>query len=118
MGNKMEGDIAIENLKKFVEDNNRLGRNAIRQAYRQAGKAATKTFKRLQNVLRMWASVNGEKTGNPTALPFQMAQCYQLCPRGVGINPQSMLRDSSRGREAQGSGHFKGLAVGPLNSDA
>ncbi|PIO62272.1 hypothetical protein TELCIR_16180, partial [Teladorsagia circumcincta] len=35
MGNKMEGDIAIENLKKFVADNNRLGRNAIRQAYRR-----------------------------------------------------------------------------------
>ncbi|KAK6745088.1 hypothetical protein RB195_011661 [Necator americanus] len=36
MGNKMEGDIAMENLKKFVEDNNKLGRNAIRQAYRYA----------------------------------------------------------------------------------
>ncbi|KAK6745085.1 hypothetical protein RB195_011661 [Necator americanus] len=35
MGNKMEGDIAMENLKKFVEDNNKLGRNAIRQAYRR-----------------------------------------------------------------------------------
>ncbi|XGW15147.1 hypothetical protein V3C99_000992 [Haemonchus contortus] len=35
MGNKMEGDIAIEDLKKFVADNNRLGRNAIRQVYRR-----------------------------------------------------------------------------------
>ncbi|VDL81334.1 unnamed protein product [Nippostrongylus brasiliensis] len=35
MGNKMEGDIAVENLKKFVADSNRLGRNAIRQAYRR-----------------------------------------------------------------------------------
>ncbi|VDM79130.1 unnamed protein product [Strongylus vulgaris] len=35
MGNKMEGDIAIEDLKKFVEDSNKLGRNAIRQAYRR-----------------------------------------------------------------------------------
>ncbi|KIH63341.1 hypothetical protein ANCDUO_06358 [Ancylostoma duodenale] len=34
MGNKMEGDIAIDNLKKFVDDSNKLGRNAIRQAYR------------------------------------------------------------------------------------
>ncbi|EYC21899.1 hypothetical protein Y032_0018g3593 [Ancylostoma ceylanicum] len=35
MGNKMEGDIAIDNLKKFVDDSNKLGRNAIRQAYRR-----------------------------------------------------------------------------------
>lgn len=35
MGDKMEGDIAIDDLKKFVEDNNKLGRNAIRQPYRR-----------------------------------------------------------------------------------
>uniref|UniRef100_A0A0M3IJB1 Metalloendopeptidase n=1 Tax=Ascaris lumbricoides TaxID=6252 RepID=A0A0M3IJB1_ASCLU len=35
MGNKSEGDIAIENVKKFVEANNKLGRNAIRQVYRR-----------------------------------------------------------------------------------
>ncbi|VDM54620.1 unnamed protein product [Angiostrongylus costaricensis] len=35
IGSKMEGDIAIENLKKFIDDNNKLGRNAIRQAYRK-----------------------------------------------------------------------------------
>ncbi|VDM25988.1 unnamed protein product [Toxocara canis] len=35
MGNKSEGDIAIKNVKKFVDDNNKLGRNAIRQTYRR-----------------------------------------------------------------------------------
>ncbi|VDN30739.1 unnamed protein product [Cylicostephanus goldi] len=34
IGNKLEGDIAIEDIKKFIEDSNKLGRNAIRQAYR------------------------------------------------------------------------------------
>ncbi|CAJ0596892.1 unnamed protein product [Cylicocyclus nassatus] len=35
MGNKMEGDIAIDDIKKFIEDSNKLGRSAIRQAYRR-----------------------------------------------------------------------------------
>ncbi|CAI4228911.1 unnamed protein product [Auanema sp. JU1783] len=35
MGNKMEGDIAIDNIKDFVNENNKLGRNAIRQGYRR-----------------------------------------------------------------------------------
>uniref|UniRef100_A0A0K0CTW1 Metalloendopeptidase n=1 Tax=Angiostrongylus cantonensis TaxID=6313 RepID=A0A0K0CTW1_ANGCA len=35
IGFKMEGDIAIENLRKFIDDNNKLGRNAIRQVYRK-----------------------------------------------------------------------------------
>ncbi len=34
MGDRIEGDIAMENIKKFVEDSNKLGRNAIRQSYR------------------------------------------------------------------------------------
>ena len=34
MGNKSEGDIAIENIKSFVDSNNRVARNAIRQVYR------------------------------------------------------------------------------------
>ncbi|CAI5445340.1 unnamed protein product [Caenorhabditis angaria] len=35
IGNYSEGDIYLENVKKFVDDNNKLGRNAIRQAYRR-----------------------------------------------------------------------------------
>ncbi|KAJ1361249.1 Zinc metalloproteinase nas-4 [Parelaphostrongylus tenuis] len=31
----MEGDFAIENLRKFISDNNKLGRSAIREAYRK-----------------------------------------------------------------------------------
>ncbi|VDK18441.1 unnamed protein product [Anisakis simplex] len=33
MGNKSEGDIAIENITEFVEANNQFGRNAIRDVY-------------------------------------------------------------------------------------
>ena len=35
MGNKAEGDIAISNFKKFMDEQSTLGRNAIRQPYRR-----------------------------------------------------------------------------------
>ncbi|PIC42071.1 hypothetical protein B9Z55_009266 [Caenorhabditis nigoni] len=35
IGNYSEGDILLESPKKFVEENNKLGRNAIRQMYRR-----------------------------------------------------------------------------------
>lgn len=34
LGQKTEGDIAIPNLKRFMDDYPNLGRNAIRQSYR------------------------------------------------------------------------------------
>ena len=34
MSKYMEGDIAMDDPKKFVEENNQLGRNAIKQQYR------------------------------------------------------------------------------------
>jgi hypothetical protein len=34
MGKKTEGDIAIPNIKRFMDDSSNLGRNAIRQSYR------------------------------------------------------------------------------------
>lgn len=34
VGQKIEGDIAIPNLKRFLDDSSNLGRNAIRQSYR------------------------------------------------------------------------------------
>ena len=35
MGNKAEGDIAVSNLRKFMDDQSSIGRNAIRQNYRR-----------------------------------------------------------------------------------
>uniref|UniRef100_A0AC34FAU8 Metalloendopeptidase n=1 Tax=Panagrolaimus sp. ES5 TaxID=591445 RepID=A0AC34FAU8_9BILA len=35
IGNKAEGDIAVSNIKKFMDDQSSIGRNAIRQSYRR-----------------------------------------------------------------------------------
>lgn len=84
MGNRMEGDIAIEDIQKFVKESNQLGRNAIRQAYRWL------LSKENSFLLRRWP--NGE-------IPYTLSSQYGSYARSVIAKAMKVRNSEEKGKK-------------------